>query len=349
MTASSTSSATSGCLPGTGVPAPHLIAEIGSVHDGSFGNALQLIDAAAAAGADAVKFQTHLASAETRADAPSPGYFSAEPRHAYFTRTGFTPGQWSELRARAEAAGVVFISSAFSLEAVDLLEEIGVAAHKVPSGEVTNIPLLERLAETGKPVYLSSGMSTWAELDAAVEALRPGGRIVVMQCASIYPCPPEQVGLNVLAEMRERYGLPVGYSDHSLGMAAAVAAVVLGAEVIEKHFTFSTLMYGSDAQHSMEPPAFAQLASMLAETRAMVAASVDKDAAAAALGDMKHIFEKSIVASRPLGAGTVLGFGELAFKKPGDGIPASRYREIVGRTINRDLPLDHQFSEEDLT
>lgn len=331
------------------VPTPRLIAEIGSVHDGSFGNAQLLIDAAAAAGADAVKFQTHLASAETTPDAPSPGYFNAEPRHAYFERTGFSFEQWCQLKARADDAGVVFISSAFSIEAVDLLEEVGVEVHKVPSGEVTNLPLLERLAATGKPVYLSSGMSTWAELDRAVEALRPGGRLVVMQCASIYPCPPEEVGLNVLGELRERYGLPIGYSDHSLGMAAAVAAVTLGAEVVEKHFTFSRLMYGSDAQHSMEPPAFAQLAAMLGEAHAMAAATVDKDAAAAALGDMKRIFEKSIVAARPLAAGTVLALADLAFKKPGDGIPAATYRDVIGRTLARDVTSDHLFNEEDLS
>jgi N,N'-diacetyllegionaminate synthase len=326
-----------------------LIAEIGSVHDGSFGNAGRLIDAAAAAGADAVKLQTHIAAAETLADAPSPGYFSAEDRMSYFDRTGFTPDQWAALHDHAREAGIAFLSSAFSLEAVDLLEDIGVPAHKVASGEVTNIPLLERMAATGKPVYLSSGMSTWAELDAAVAVLRQGGPLVVMQCASRYPCGPNDVGLNVMAEMAERYGTPVGYSDHTLGSAAAVAAVALGAVTVEKHLTFSTLMYGSDAQHSMEPGPFAALAAMLAEARATRDHPVDKDAAAAELGDMKRIFEKSVVAARDLPADHVLGTDDLAYKKPGDGFPAARYRELVGRTLAHAVPADHKLSEGDLT
>src|SRR5687767_13471245 len=149
-----------------------IIAEIGSVHDGSFGNALRLIDAAAEAGADAVKFQTHIAEAESLPNAPAPSYFSDEPRMAYFRRTGFTPDQWSRLARHAESAGVTFLSSPFSIEAVDLLEAVGMSAYKVPSGEVTNLPLLERIAKTGKPALLSSGMSDWGELDAAVAILK---------------------------------------------------------------------------------------------------------------------------------------------------------------------------------
>jgi N,N'-diacetyllegionaminate synthase len=167
-----------------------IIAEIGSVHDGSFGNAIKLVEAAAACGADTVKFQTHIAEAETLADAPMPSYFTGEPRMAYFRRTGFSPDRWRQLRAACERCGVSFLSSPFSLEAVDLLQDVGVAAYKIPSGEVSNLPLLEKIATTRKPVLLSSGMSNWSELDAAVAALRPGGPITVLQCSSAYPCPP---------------------------------------------------------------------------------------------------------------------------------------------------------------
>jgi N,N'-diacetyllegionaminate synthase len=324
-----------------------LIAEIGSVHDGSYGNAIKLIEAAASCGADAVKFQTHIAEAETLADAPSPPYFKGEPRLAYFRRTGFTPEQWRGLKAACEAAGVDFLSSPFSLEAVDLLEEIGVGAYKVPSGEVSNIPLLERIAETGKPVLLSSGMSNWTELDAAVATLRGGGPITVLQCSSAYPCPPEQVGLNVLTEMARRYGLPVGYSDHTNGTAAAFAAAALGAVVVEKHFTFSRLMYGSDAANAMEPADFQVFAKGLHEIWAMLAAPVDKDDISP-YREMKQIFEKSVITARALPAGAALARTDLAFKKPGSGIPAARYREVVGRRLNRDLPADHLLSETDL-
>ena len=325
-----------------------IIAEVGSVHDGSFGNACKLVEAAAACGVDAVKFQTHMAEAETLASAPSPGYFTAEPRMAYFERTAFTPEQWHELKSVCDRNQVAFLSSPFSLEAVALLEEIGAESYKIPSGEVTNLPLLERVAATGKPCLLSSGMSDWAELDRAVEVLRAGGPLTVMQCSSVYPCPAEQVGLNVIGELRARYGTAVGFSDHSRGLTAAVAAVAFGASVIEKHFTFSRLMYGSDASNATEPAAFARLVEMIRECEAMLAHPVDKDETTA-YREMKRIFEKSVVTAGPIAAGTVLAATDLAFKKPGDGISAARYRELVGRRAARDLPADHQLSLSDLS
>jgi N-acetylneuraminate synthase len=328
-------------------PPPLVIAEIGSVHDGSFGNAKKLIEAAAAAGADVVKFQTHIAEAETLANAPAPAYFKAEPRMEYFRRTGFSVAQWKELKAHAQDAGVGFLSSPFSEAAVDLLEEVGVDAYKIPSGEVSNVPMLERVAATGKTCYLSSGMSDWVELDAAVAALRPGGPLIVMQCSSAYPCPPERVGLNVILEMARRWGLPVGFSDHTLGPAAAIAAVAAGAIVVEKHFTFSRLMYGSDAAHSMEPADFKAMVGWLREAAAMHANPIDKSDASP-YRDMKRIFEKSVVTAGPVREGEKLERRHLTFKKPGDGIPAARWREISGHRAARDLPADHQLSFEDL-
>jgi N-acetylneuraminate synthase len=325
-----------------------LIAEIGSVHDGSFGNAVKLIDAAAACGAHAVKFQTHIAAAETLRNAPNPPYFKGEPRFEYFTRTGFSLPQWKELAAACNAASVEFLSSPFSLEAVDLLEEVSVGSYKIPSGEVTNIPLLRKIARTGKPVLLSSGMSDWTELDAAVAALSGGGPVTVLQCSSAYPCPPDQVGLNVMAEMGARYGLDVGFSDHTLGVAAAIAAAALGATVVEKHFTFSRAMYGSDAANGTEPAEFRQLADALAAVSVMRTTNVDK-ADTSPYRDMKRIFEKSVVASRDLPAGHVLAETDLAYKKPGDGIPASRYQELVGRKLKHAVASDHQFAAGDLS
>jgi N,N'-diacetyllegionaminate synthase len=324
-----------------------IIAEIGSVHDGSFGNAQRLIEAAAQAGADTVKFQTHIAEAESLADAPAPGYFSDEPRLAYFKRTGFTAEQWKRLARQAEASKVTFLSSPFSLEAVDLLEEVGVQGYKVPSGEVTNVPLLERIARTRKPALLSSGMSNWAELDRAVGVLKPACELTVLQCSTAYPCPPEQVGLNVIPEMRKRYGTAVGFSDHTTGSAAAFAAAALGASVVEKHFAFSRLMYGSDAKHSMEPPEFAAFCRGLREIWRMQACPVDKNDLAP-YRDMKRIFEKSVVTARAVKAGTTLSAEMLAFKKPGDGIPAADYRGLIGRRVRRDLAADTKLSMSDL-
>jgi N,N'-diacetyllegionaminate synthase len=324
-----------------------IIAEIGSVHDGSFGNAMKAIEAAAGCGATIVKFQTHISEAETLRNAPMPPYFKGEPRYEYFKRTGFSLIQWKQLFAHCKECGVDFLSSPFSLEAVDLLEEVGAPAYKIPSGEVTNLPLMEKIAATGKTVYLSSGMSNWEEIDAAVAALKKGGPLIVMQCSSAYPCPADKVGLNIMVEMASRYRVPVGYSDHTLGIAASVAAVALGAVVVEKHFTFSKLMYGSDARNSMEPEDFKKYCAEVREAADIMANPVNKDDLAP-YKDMKGIFEKSIVAARALKAGTVLVREDLAFKKPGDGISAARWKEVIGMQIEGDVPADHKFALKDL-
>ncbi|MBN1123322.1 MAG: N-acetylneuraminate synthase family protein [Anaerolineae bacterium] len=329
-------------------PAPTpvaIIAEVGSVHDGSFGNALHLIDTAAECGVDVVKFQTHISDAETLPDAPMPPYFKGEPRYEYFERTAFSFKQLQELKARCESQGVDFLSSPFSIEAVELLEELDVIHYKIPSGEVTNLPLLEAVGETGKHVYLSSGMSSWAEIDAAVETLlRYHDRVTVMQCTSAYPCPYEQVGLNVMLDMRERYGLPVGLSDHTLTNYAAFAAVTLGASVIEKHFTFSRHMYGSDARHSLEPPELADLVAGIRAIETTLASPVEKDDIEPYAG-MKAIFEKSIVSVIDIPAGVIITRSMIGFKKPGTGIPARDHAKVIGRRAAHQIPKDTLIKE----
>lgn len=325
-----------------------VIAEVGSVHDGSFGNARKLITLATECGANAVKFQTHIAEAETTQHAPSPSYFEGEPRIDYFKRTAFSLDQWKKLARDCKEQNVRFLSSPFSLEAVDLLEEVEVGAYKVPSGEVTNLPLLAKIAATGKPVILSSGMNNWKELDEAVETLRSGGEVTVLQCSSAYPCPPEQVGLNVIPEMAARWGLKVGFSDHTQGIAAGIAAVAVGATVIEKHITFSRRMYGSDASTATEPSEFADFVTAVREVARMRASPVDKDDLKP-YQDMKRVFEKSIVAARDLEAGAVLDVLDLAFKKPGDGTPAREWSNVVGRRLTTSLRADEQITFADLS
>jgi N,N'-diacetyllegionaminate synthase len=323
-----------------------IIAEVGSVHDGSFGNACKAIELAAKCGANVVKFQTHVAEAETLASAPAPSYFKAEPRFEYFKRTAFSRDQWRELLAVARTNGVLFSSSPFAIEAVDLLEEIGIDVYKVASGEVTNIPLLERIAQTKRTVVLSSGMSDWAELDRAVEALRPCGDLIIMQCTSAYPCPPERAGINVIDEMAKRYGLPTGFSDHTQGIAAAVTAIAHGAIAIEKHMTFSRHMYGSDAQFGAEPDELTRYCRELQDAWKIVENPVDKSDLGKLL-DMKRVFEKSIVTATAVRAGDVLSRETLAFKKPGTGIRADRVEQVLGKRVLRDLPADHMLSEDD--
>ncbi len=315
------------------------------------GLAKRFITSAAECGVDCVKLQTHIFDAESRIYAPNPPYFRDESRKEYFERTALTLTEWKELnRFATEDVGVVFTSSAFSLEAVDLLEDVGVAFHKVPSGEVTNLPLLLRLAATGKPILLSSGMSTWEELDRAVETLKGAGaaEIIVLQCTSDYPCSPDQSGINLMLKMADRYSLAVGFSDHTLGMAVPIAAVTLGACLIEKHFVLSSQMYGSDAANSTEPAEFKALVQGIRAAEAALVSVVDKDEKAASLRGMKHTFEKTICAAGDLSSGTVLAPEHLAYKKPMDGIPASNFKKVLGRHLTRDVESDASIQWEDI-
>jgi len=325
--------------------AVYVIAEAGMNHDGDLERAVALAEVAAQAGADAVKFQLHDAAAESTRDAPPPPYFQDEPRWEYFERTAFTDEQWAKLKRACDERGIEFLCSIFSLEALERLERLGVARHKIGSGEVTNLALVRAAGETGKQVLLSSGMSSWAELDAAVEAAGPN--VVVLQCTSAYPTPPERVGLNVLAELRERYAKPVGFSDHTRGTAASLAAVTLGAEVVEKHFTLSRSDYGPDAAMGLEPDELRAFVREIRELETMLASSVDKDDVEP-FAEMKRVFEKSVVAAEPIPAGTTLETGMLAAKKPGTGIPTARLPELVGRRARKDIAADTLLTEADL-
>ncbi len=325
-----------------------IIAEVGSVHDGSFGNAKRLIDIAVGCGVDVVKFQTHIASAETLSDAPVSPYFNCEPRYEYFERTGFNLQQWQDLMAHCDEKGVEFLSSPFSIEAVELLEKVGVARYKVPSGEVTNVPLLEVIGQTGKPILLSSGMSSWSELDKAVETiLRYHHHLTVLQCTSEYPCYYERVGLNVMLEMKDRYKLPVGLSDHTMTNYAAFAAVVSGASVIEKHFAFSRHMYGSDASHSLEPAEFTEMVRGIRAIETMLSNSVDKSDVER-FRMMKQTFEKSLVSLVDIPKGKVITREMIGMKKPGTGLPTDHYKEVLGRRALRNIPAEKVLQEEDI-
>lgn len=327
-----------------------IIAEFGMLHEGSFGNACKMAEVAKQCGADTVKFQTHIAEAETLPNAPMPSFFKGEPRFEYFSRTAFTLDQWKKLRVHCDEVGIEFMSSPFSIEAVDLLEKVGMACYKIPSGEVTNIPFLERVAKTKKPVLLSSGMSSWDELDAAVGVFQKSGNpLTVLQCTSIYPTPPEKVGLNVMLEMKKRYApCAVGLSDQSLTNYAGYAAAALGASVIEKHVTLSRHCYGSDAKHSIEPAEFADFVKGIREIETILANPVDKNDLKDFL-EMKRVFEKSIVSLRKISAGTVITEALVGIKKPGTGIAPKRYKQLIGRRAKRDIEAGQILLESDLT
>lgn len=328
-----------------------VIAEVAQAHDGSLGTAHAYIDAVARAGADAVKFQTHIASEESTRREPWRVRFSPqdETRYDYWKRMEFSAEQWAGLKRHAEERGLAFLSTPFSMAAVELLERLGVEAWKVGSGEVGNLPMIGRMAATGKPVILSSGMSGWAELDAAVEAVRGcGAPVAVLQCRTEYPAPAERVGLNVLGEIRRRYGCATGLSDHSGTIYAGLAAVALGAEIVEVHVVFSRECFGPDVPASVTTAELGQLVEGVRFIERALSQPVDKDAAAESMAELRRTFGKSVVAARDLEAGAVLRAGDLALKKPGDGLPPARLASLVGRKLRRAVAADEPLREDDV-
>ena len=312
-----------------------IIAEIGNTHEGSVGLAKQFVKVAANCGVDAVKFQLHLFDAESLPTAPNPPYFSGESRKDYFDRTSFTFDEWRSLKDYAENdCNVEFLASPFSNEAVDILSSLGVQTYKIASGEVTNLPMLQKIAKLNKSVLLSSGMSTWNEIDDAVQCLTDNGcdDLTILQCTSDYPCLPQNSGLNVLDELKTRYpNHKIGYSDHTLGTPIPIAAVCKGAQVIEKHFTLSKKMYGSDARFSSEPDEMKYLVDSIRAVNKALQSQIDKDQKATSLISMKMTFEKMIVAAHDLPQGKIIKESDLAFKKPMEGIPANEAFNVVGK------------------
>jgi N-acetylneuraminate synthase len=322
---------------GAGQPV-FVIAEVAQAHDGSLNFAHAFIDAAASAGADAIKFQTHIAAEESSPAEQWRVQFSKQDatRYDYWKRMEFTKEQWRGLKQHAEDKGLVFISSPFSLAAVDLLSDLGIAVWKIASGEVRNELLLERILATKLPVMLSSGMSSPDELAASVEKIKAAGApLLVMQCTSAYPCPPERVGLNLLAEYRDRFRCEVGLSDHSGTIWPSLAAAVLGASVVELHVTWDRTMFGPDTVASVTFSEFAQLVQGLRFTERMLHNPVNKEAEAASLEKMRRMFGQSLVAARDLEVGAILQLQDLSTRKPQIGIPASDLASVLGATLQR--------------
>lgn len=327
-----------------------VIAEIAQAHDGSLGTAHAYIEAVANAGADAIKFQTHIAAAESTPEEPWRVKFSYQDktRYDYWKRMEFSLDQWKDLANHAESKGIYFLSTPFSLEAVDLLEAVGVPAWKVSSGDPSNLPLIERIAKTGKPIIFSSGMSPWKELDIAIQTARDeGAEVAILQCTTAYPTKPEKVGLNVIGELRERYKCPVGLSDHSGTIYAGLAAAALGADIIEVHVTFSHESFGPDVPASITTVELKQLVEGVKFVNSALKHPINKDTVAEEMHDLRMTFNKSIVASRSVDRGTLLTLDDLTVKKPGNGIPASKMREVIGKKLRKNVAKDQQLRESD--
>ncbi len=332
-------------------PPALVIGEVAQAHDGSLGFAHAFVDAIAAAGATAVKFQTHLAHAESTPLEPWRVKFSLQDatRQDYWKRMEFTAEQWAGLKQHAEDRGLLFLSSPFSNEAVDLLTRLGIDAWKVASGELSNTPMLEQMLATRRPMLLSTGMSSIAEIDRIVHRVRSlDVPLALLQCTTAYPCAPEDIGLNLLATFRDRYQCPVGLSDHSGTIYPGLAATVLGASVLEVHVTMSREMFGPDVPASVTTSELRVLVDGVRFIERMMPNAVDKDRMAARMEPLRALFTKSVVAREPLPEGTVLEQRHLAAKKPGTGIPSDRLSTLIGLRLRRPVVLDELIREEDL-
>ncbi len=325
----------------------YIIAEAGVNHNGDLSMARQLIEVAAAAGADAVKFQTFTSSTLVSKHAPKAGYQLAttsksESQHDMLKALELDASAHAELAAHCRKFGISFLSSAFDLASLELLLGMDMPLLKIPSGEITNLPYLRKVGAAGLDVVLSTGMAMLAEIAAAIDVLEDSGtprqRITVLHCNTEYPTPMHDVNLRAMVTLGQTFGVPIGYSDHTNGIEVSIAAVALGARVIEKHFTLDRTLPGPDHPASLEP---AELRAMVQAIRHIEIAlgSAIKQPSASELKN-RPIARKSLVAAMDIRKGETFSVDNLAIKRPGTGISPMRWDEVIGHPAPRDFTAD---------
>lgn len=328
-----------------------IIAEIAQAHDGSLGILHSYINALANTGVNAIKFQVHIANAESSKHEPFRTNFSYvdASRYEYWKRMEFSLSQWKEIKMHCDQVELEFIASPFSNAAVDLLEQIGVHSYKIGSGEVNNFLLLQKISKTKKPVILSSGMSSFEELDNSVEFLK--ARQVdfsILQCTTAYPTNPEQYGLNMIQELNNRYKVNIGFSDHSSKKGTCIAAVALGAKLIEFHVVFHKAMFGPDTESSLTIEEVKELVLEVRNIEIALLNPIDKHKNES-FSDLKQMFEKSLAVNKNLKVGHILTFADLEAKKPkGFGIDAQLFQTVIGKKLSRDLLQWEFLNKEDM-
>lgn len=328
-----------------------IIAEAGVNHDGRLDLALRLVEAAAAAGADVVKFQTFSARALATAAAGTAAYQRrtagvGDSQLEMLLRLELPFEAFATIRAHCQALGVEFLSTPFDAAAAEFLHGLGMERFKLSSGDLTNAPLLEQVAGYGKPLLLSTGMATLGEVEAAVDIVEQAGlarrELVLLHCTSEYPAPFEDVNLRAMGVLGAAFGTAVGYSDHTVGMAVPVAAVALGARVIEKHFTLDRTMPGPDHAASLEPEAFAAMVAAIRQVERAMGDGLKRPAASERA--TMAVARKSIVARRAIAAGECFSAENLTVKRPGRGLSPLRWRELLGKPAPRDYAPDEPIA-----
>jgi N-acetylneuraminate synthase len=330
---------------------PLVIAEAGINHNGDIDTAKKMVRAAKDAGADIVKFQTHIAEAEMLPDRELGSDAGSHVTSSLFdimTECHLSLEDHLALKKESEDLGILFLSTPFSIEAVELLEKVGVPAYKVGSGEITNIPFLKYIAQKGRPVILSTGTASWDEVRTAVEAVKESAQgVILMQCTSNYPTPYSNVNLGVIDRMREEFKVPVGLSDHCTGNYACFGAIARNACVVEKHFTLSREMPGIDQQSSIEPH---ELKDLVEGVRAVWEALGSEKGLNEEALKVRHGFSESVVTIAPVKAGDELKeHVNIWVKRPGSGIPSYELPKITGKHAVRDIPSDTLIKYEDIS
>ena len=328
-----------------------IIAEVAQNHDGSLGMAHAHIDAAANAGADAIKFQTHIAEEESTSAEPWRTKFSYqdETRMDYWRRMEFTPAQWQALKHHADEVGLHFLSSPFSNKAVELLENLGIGSWKIASGEITNTPLLDCVLATKKPIILSTGLSVTEEITEAVNHIQKTGTpLALLQCTSQYPCSPERLGVNVIKQFRNDYHCAVGLSDHSGTIYSGLAAAAQGIQVLEIHMTLSREMFGPDVVASITTQELKSLIEGIRYIETVISHPVDKSSPDSEAAPLRQIFMKSLYTTSAIKAGEILSADKITTKKPGTGIPANRINQVLGKKVKTTIETNSMIHLEDL-
>ncbi|MBN1941095.1 MAG: N-acetylneuraminate synthase [Candidatus Diapherotrites archaeon] len=329
---------------GTGKPV-FVIAEIGINHNGDIELAKKMIDAAQKAGASAVKFQTHIPEKEMLKNGFSAGYVG-ESLFDLLKRVELSKNDHLILKEHAEKNCIIFLSTPFSREAADMLGEIGVHAFKVGSGELTNIPLLKHIASKGKPMIISTGMSNLEEIRETIEELKKiNPKIVILHCTSDYPTKYENVNLKVIETLQREFELPVGLSDHSAGIYTALAAVALGACVIEKHFTLDRSLPGPDQSASINPT---ELEELVKGVKAVEKALGEEKKVTETEKEVQKMARESVVAVKEIRKGEKIDEDSVWVKRPGIGIPAKELEKVIGKIAVRDIKKDSLIKWDDL-
>ncbi len=318
-----------------------IIAEIAQAHEGSLGIAHSYIDALATAGVDTVKFQMHIASAESSRFEQFRVNFSYEDktRYDYWERMEFDLEQWQGLKNHCEDKGLRFLCSPFSIQAVEWMEKLNTDRYKVASGEVNNLLMIDAICKTGKGILLSSGMSSFDELNATVNYISSRKARIegIFQCTTAYPTPPEKYGLNVLSELKKNFPYAIGLSDHSGEIFAPLSAVALGAEMLEMHVVFDKKMFGPDAASSLTIAEFKQLTDGVRKITTSINHPVDKNEVKQ-YDEMKNLFGKSLSLRTNKKSGDVIQLQDLETRKPGNmGIKAADFELLLGKKLNRDM------------